>query len=69
MTWLRATWDFVYDFLADDGWETLVGLVILLPLTYFISGQSSAASGLVLVIGVLLTLAVSLARKLPKPAR
>src|SRR5579862_8089408 len=34
MSWLVPTAQFVYDFLADDGWELLVGLIIILPLTY-----------------------------------
>lgn len=67
MSWLRATAAFIYDFLADDGWELLVGLAVVLPLAFVISGQSDLAGGAFLVAGVLLTMIISLARKLPKP--
>ena len=66
MSWLSKTVAFIYDFLADDGWELLVGLVVLLPLTHFVSEQSDTAAGIVMVAGVLLTIAISLARRLPK---
>jgi hypothetical protein len=66
VSWLTATVAFIYDFLADDGWEVLVGLVILLPLTVFVSGQSGTGAGLLLVAGVLVTMTVALARMLPK---
>ena len=67
---LRKAIGFLYNFLADDGWELLVGLAILLPLTYVLMhGLGSSWLGLaVLVGGVLLTVSISLARKLPKRA-
>jgi len=65
MGWLVATGEFVYDFLADDGWELLVGLAIILPLTHFAAEQSDVLALVVLVGGILVTLAISLARKLP----
>ncbi|HLG69087.1 MAG TPA: hypothetical protein VK009_01545, partial [Chloroflexota bacterium] len=54
---------FVYDFLADDGWELLVGLVIVLPLTFIAAQQAEALAAAVLLAGVLATLTISLARK------
>jgi len=65
---LTATIAFIYDFLADDGWELLVGLPIVLPLTFVASGYSGVVAGLLLVVGVLLTMSISLARRLPKSA-
>ena len=67
MSWLSSTVAFVYDFLADDGWELLAGLVILLPLTYVVSGRFHRGGALLIVIGVLATVAISLGRKVPKP--
>jgi len=66
VNWLIATGAFIYDFLADDGWELLVGLLIILPLTFFVSGHSELGGGVLMVGGVLLTISISLARKLPK---
>ena len=66
MSWLKATIEFVYDFLADDGWEVLAGLIILLPLTYFVAPQSALGGGLLIALGVLLTMSISLARRVPK---
>lgn len=63
---VRAVAAFVYDFLADDGWELLVGLAIVLPLTFIISGRSDLGAGPFMVLGLLLTMAVSLARQLRK---
>ena len=56
---------FIYDFLADDGWELLVGLAVILPLTYALHERLSAWSGALLLGAVLTTVAISLARKLP----
>ena len=67
MSWARAVAAFVYDFLADDGWELLVGLLVVLPLTFLVSAHWELAGGVLLIAGVLLTLAVSLGRKLPRP--
>ncbi len=66
MKWLISTAGFVYDFLADDGWELLVGLLVLLPLTHFVSQASDALAGIVLVGGIILTVSVSLYRRLPR---
>jgi hypothetical protein len=66
VSWLGATVAFAYDFLADDGWELLVGLLIVLPLTYVVSTRSETGAGLLMVAGILFTITVSLARKLPK---
>jgi hypothetical protein len=66
MSWLSTTVAFVYDFLADDGWELLVGLAIVLPLTYVLSARSQPAAALLLLAGVLATITISLARKLPR---
>ncbi len=66
MSWLTSSAAFVYDFLADDGWEVLVGLVIVLPLVHFASEIADVWSGLVLIAGILLTVAVSLLRQLPR---
>jgi len=66
VNWLIATGAFIYDFLADDGWELLVGLLIILPLTFVVSGYSEMGGGVLMVGGVLLTISISLARKLPK---
>ena len=68
MTWLLQTGAFIYDFLADDGWELLVGLLVVLPLTVVVSRHSEFGAGLLLVTGVLVTAAISLARRLPKPS-
>ena len=65
MKWLLATAGFIYDFLADDGWELLVGLVVILPAAHFVSQGSAALAGLVLVGGIILTVGISLYRKLP----
>ncbi len=66
MSWLTAAIQFIYDFLADDDWELLVGLAVILPLTYLLmSGPDLSWLGiLVLVGGVLLTMSISLLRKL-----
>ena len=66
MGWLVAAGEFVYDFLADDGWELLVGLAIILPLTYAIHAQLTWLSGLLMLALILLTLSISLGRKLPR---
>jgi hypothetical protein len=66
VSWLTSTVAFVYDFLADDGWELLAGLLIVLPLTYLVSTKSDLAGGVLLVAGVLASLSISLLRKLPK---
>ena len=66
MTWLAATVAFVYDFLADDGWELLAGLAILLPLTYAVSHLTELGGGLVMIAGVLVTMTISLGRKAPR---
>ncbi len=66
MSVLVQAGEFAYDFLADDGWELLVGLIVILPLTFLISQYSDAGAGLFLVLGILATMSVSLARKLPK---
>ena len=66
MSWIRATIEFIYDFLADDGWEVLVGLALFLPLTYLVSQGSELLAGSVLIAGVLVTMAVSLTRQLPQ---
>ena len=66
MSWIRATIEFIYDFLADDGWEVLVGLALFLPLTYLVSLGSELLAGSVLIAGVLVTMAVSLTRQLPQ---
>jgi hypothetical protein len=63
---LRGGIAFVYDFLADDGWELLAGLVLLLPLVFFVGRISPAAAGLALVLGLLATLTVTLTRQLPR---
>jgi hypothetical protein len=68
MSRLSTTVAFVYDFLADDGWELLVGLAIVLPLTYVLSARSQPAAALLLLAGVLATITISLARKLPRQA-
>lgn len=66
MSWLPAGMAFVYDFLADDGWELLAGLVVILPLTFLVASRHPSGAGLLLVAGVLLAMTVSLARKLPR---
>jgi len=66
MSRLSSTVAFVYDFLADDGWELLAGLIILLPLTYVVSGRFHRAGALLIVAGVLATVSISLSRKIPK---
>ena len=66
MKWLIATVNFVYDFLADDGWELLVGLLVVLPLTHVASQASDALAGVVLVGGIILVISISLHRKLPR---
>lgn len=66
MNWLVQAGAFIYDFLADDGWELLVGLLIVLPLTFWASHYSEVGAGLFMLVGILATLAISLARKLPK---
>jgi hypothetical protein len=63
--WLVATGEFVYDFLADDGWELLAGLAVILPLTYAIHAQLNWLAGLLMLVLILLTLSISLGRKLP----
>ncbi|HLY64646.1 MAG TPA: hypothetical protein VKU60_03845 [Chloroflexota bacterium] len=69
MSWLKAAVEFLYDFLADDGWEVLVGLIVALPLTYFVAHLSAIGGVLLILLGVLLTLSVSLARQAPKTTR
>jgi hypothetical protein len=66
VSWITSTVGFVYDFLADDGWELLVGLAIILPVTFAVSARSDRAAGLFMVGGVLLTAAISLGRALPR---
>ncbi|MBV8086677.1 MAG: hypothetical protein JO247_17880 [Chloroflexi bacterium] len=66
MRWLISTGEFVYDFLADDGWELLVGLALILPLTYAIHAQLTWLSGVLMLALILLTLSISLGRKLPR---
>ena len=50
--------------MADDGWELLAGLAMVLPLTLLASRQSGLLAAAVLLGGVLATLSLSLARKL-----
>ena len=66
MSWLVRTAGFLYDFLADDGWELLVGLALILPLTYAIHAQLTWLSGVLMLALILLTLSISLGRKLPR---
>ncbi len=63
MTWLVRSASFVYDFLVGDGWELLVGLLLILPLTFLVGHDSELGAGVLLLIGVLGTLSVSLLRK------
>ena len=62
MTVLAKAAAFVYDFLADDGWELLFGLAVILPLTYVLHERLSAWSGVLMLAAVLATVAISLAR-------
>ena len=66
MGWLVSTGEFVYDFLADDGWELLVGLAIILPLIYAVANQLAWLSGVLMVALILVTVSISLGRKLPR---
>jgi len=66
MKWLVAAAEFVYDFLADDGWEILAGLAILLPLTLLVARHIQALAGVLMVAGIVLIVAVSLRRRLPR---
>jgi len=68
VSWLKATIAFIYDFLADDGWEVLVGLAIVLPLTYLAAEWSETLALPVLIGGVLLTMGIALSRQLPRSA-
>jgi hypothetical protein len=48
---------------VGDGWELLVGLLLILPLTFLVGHDSELGAGVLLLIGVLGTLSVSLLRK------
>ena len=68
MTWLVRSASFVYDFLAGDGWDLLVGLLVILPLTFVVGHESELGASLLLLLGVLGTLSVSLLRR-PHPMK
>ena len=69
MTWVIRSASFIYDFLVGDGWELLVGLLVILPATFVVGQQSELGAGLLLLGGVAGTLSVSLLRKSPLTKR